>query len=66
MLAPQLEDLGFSFCGVYPEMVESGDLLRLQYLNNVAIDPAKIIVVTDMGRALLDYVVERAGVRVTA
>lgn len=58
-LAPQLEDLGFSFCGIYPEMVESGDLLRLQYLNNIAIDPAKIIVVTDMGRDLLNYVVER-------
>ncbi|PWC52316.1 ATP-binding protein [Azospirillum sp. TSO22-1] len=66
VLAPELEELGFSFCGIYPEMVESGDLLRLQYLNNIAIDPAKIIVVTDFGRELLGYVVERAGVAVAA
>lgn len=66
LLAPQLEELGFSFCGIYPEMVESGDLLRLQYLNNLAIDPAKIIVVTDMGRALLDYTLRAAGMAAAA
>ncbi|HYH36646.1 MAG TPA: ATP-binding protein [Azospirillum sp.] len=66
VLAPELEALGFSFCGIYPEMVEGGDLLRLQYLNNVAIDPATIIVVTDFGRDLLEYVVERAGVAAVA
>lgn len=62
IMAPQLEVLGFSFCGLYPEMVEEGDLLRLQYLNNVPIDPAKITVVTDMGRDLLDYVLQAAGI----
>ena len=64
LLAPQLEALGFSFCGIYPEMVEGGDLLRLQHLNNVAIDPAKIIVVTDMGRDLLAYTLREAGIAV--
>jgi len=51
-----LEALGFFFSGVIPEMSAAGDVLRLQYLNNVAIDPSRIQVASDFGRDLLDYV----------
>jgi len=50
-----LEVLGFFFSGVIPEMFD-GDSLRLQYLNNVSIDPARVVVVTDFGKELFDYV----------
>jgi serine/threonine-protein kinase RsbW len=50
-----LEMQGFFFSGVIPEMVE-GDVLRLQYLNNVSIDPAKVMLVTDFGRELFGYI----------
>jgi anti-sigma regulatory factor (Ser/Thr protein kinase) len=54
-LVADLEALGFSFCGVYPEKHRDGDLLRLHYLNNQRIDPALIMIASDMGQALLDY-----------
>lgn len=57
LLAEEIEACGFSFCGLYPEKHADGDLLRLHHLNNVRVDPARIITVTDMGRDLLDYVI---------
>lgn len=57
VLAEEVEACGFSFCGLYPEKHQDGDLLRLHHLNNVRIDTSKIVTVTDMGRDLLDYVV---------
>ena len=54
-LVADIEALGFSFCGVYPEKHADGDLLRLHCLNNQRIDPALIITASDMGQALLDY-----------
>jgi len=56
-----LEALGFFFGGILPEQ-DSGDVLRLQYLNNVAVDPAKVCTASDFGRELLDYVVGAMGV----
>jgi len=50
-----LEMLGFFFSGVIPEMFD-GDSLRLQYLNNVHIDPARVVVVTPFGKELFDYI----------
>jgi len=50
-----LEMLGFFFAGVIPEMSE-GDVLRLQYLNNVDIDLENIQIASDFGKELLDYV----------
>jgi anti-sigma regulatory factor (Ser/Thr protein kinase) len=50
-----LEMLGFFFSGVIPEMFD-GDALRLQYLNNVSINPAKVVVVTDFGKELFHYI----------
>lgn len=53
---PELEKLGFFFAGIYPEKHADGDLLRLQYLNNIRIDPSKIVTISEMGKDLLDYV----------
>jgi serine/threonine-protein kinase RsbW len=51
----RVESLGFFFAGVVPEK-DDGDILRLQYLNRVTIDPQLIQVASDFGRELLDYV----------
>lgn len=53
---PELERLGFFFAGIYPEKHADGDLLRLQFLNNIRIDPSKIHTVSEMGKDMLDYV----------
>jgi len=55
------EQLGFSFAGVLPELF-NGDVLRLQYLNNVEVDPSVICTASDFGKELLDYVVNASGV----
>jgi anti-sigma regulatory factor (Ser/Thr protein kinase)/GNAT superfamily N-acetyltransferase len=55
-----LEMLGFFFAGVIPEMSE-GDVLRLQYLNNVDVDLDNIEIASDFGKELLDYVAKARG-----
>jgi len=52
-----LEMKGFFFAGIIPEMFD-GDVLRLQYLNNVDIDFEKVTVVSDFGKELFEYVVK--------
>lgn len=49
------EMMGFFFAGLIPEL-DNGDVLRLDYLNNVKIDPAKIVIVSDFGKTLFDYI----------
>lgn len=44
--------LGFCFGGLIPELWQ-GDVLRLQYLNNVALDPARIVLYTDAAKQML-------------
>ncbi|HXG11563.1 MAG TPA: ATP-binding protein [Gemmataceae bacterium] len=51
----RLEKLGLFFGGVIPEIAD-GDALRLQFLNNVAVDPSQIQLASDFGRELLAYV----------
>lgn len=58
-----LEMMGFFFAGVIPELF-NGDMLRLQYLNNVDIDPKDIITASDFGRELLEYVLKLKEVHV--
>lgn len=53
----RLEELGFFFSGIAPEM-ETGDILRLQYLNNLELDYNKIIVAGEFGKEILDYIQE--------
>lgn len=50
-----LEDLGFFFGCMIPEARE-GDILRLQYLNNVEIKREDVHTASDFGRELLGMV----------
>jgi len=52
-----LEALGFFFGGIIPEYFE-GDVLRLQCLNNLAIDARQIQLASDFGKELLAYVIQ--------
>ncbi len=57
-----IEALGFFFAGVVPELA-GGDVLRLQYLNNVSVDPSKVVVVSDFAKELFKYVLDACGQR---
>lgn len=47
--------LGFFFGAVIPEL-HNGDVLRLQYLNNVALDPDRLVLYTDEAKRLLEAI----------
>jgi hypothetical protein len=51
-----LERLGVSYAGIFPNPRTTGDVLRMQSLHRVRVDPADISVASDHGRELLDYV----------
>jgi serine/threonine-protein kinase RsbW len=55
-LCAPLEALGFFFAGIIPELAD-GDLLRLQYLNEVEADLESVQLASDFGRELLAYVI---------
>lgn len=55
ILAGRLFDKGFLFAGVIPEL-DNGDVLKLQYLNNVQFDPEKVTVVSETAKELLDFI----------
>ena len=52
----RFEELGFFFGGVFPNQRIAGDVLRLQYLNNVEPHSEDIAVASDFGARLLSYV----------
>lgn len=54
------EQFGFFFAGVIPELYD-GDVLRLQYLNNLDVDPKEICTASDFGKELLNYVLKSGG-----
>ena len=54
----RLEELGFFFGGIIPE-ARDGDVLRLQYLNNVEILPDDVSIASDFGKELLDLIFEQ-------
>jgi serine/threonine-protein kinase RsbW len=51
------EMMGFFFGGVIPEM-HHGDILRLQFLNNVVIDPSKTVMYSEFAQELGAYVLK--------
>ncbi|MRR54724.1 MAG: GNAT family N-acetyltransferase [Deltaproteobacteria bacterium] len=55
ILAGRLAEKGFLFAGVIPEL-QDGDVLKLQYLNNVLFDPSKVAVVSDTAQELLGFI----------
>ncbi len=57
-LTKDFEDMGFFFAGIHPGPV-TGDMLVLQYLNNVLIDYDRIQLYSDFAKELLDYIQER-------
>ena len=56
LLCPEIEKMGFFFCGLMPEYLD-GDALRLQYLNNVAFDPKTVDVYSEFAKEIFDYVI---------
>ncbi len=57
----ELDTLGFRFGGIFPNRSVDGHVLRLQYLNNVAVRRSDVVVVSDLGRELLAYVCPSTG-----
>jgi len=55
---PELEELGFFFAGLMPEMTAGGDVLRLQLLNKLELDLDQVVLVSQLGRELMDYIRE--------
>ena len=53
MLHPVLQ--GFFFGGIIPE-ARDGDVLRLQYLNNVEIERSDVSTASDFGEELMDLI----------
>jgi hypothetical protein len=56
LVADDLERLGISYAGVFPNHLTDGDVLRLQSLHRVRVKADDIAVASDHGRELLDYV----------
>jgi anti-sigma regulatory factor (Ser/Thr protein kinase) len=55
--AARLEDLELFFGGIIPEAHDAGgDVLRLQYLNNVEIRPGDVSTASDFGKQLLGLI----------
>lgn len=55
-----LEDLGFFFGCVIPEgAAGGGDVLRLQYLNNVEVEPGDVSVASSFGEELLGLIFDQ-------
>ncbi len=55
LFCEDFEKMGFFIAGILP-FSHVGDALLLQYLNNVSIDYSKIMVASESGQEILDYV----------
>ena len=56
-LRAELKNLGVFFGGIIPEAhAGGGDVLRLQYLNNVEVEPADVSTASDFGKELLGQI----------
>jgi hypothetical protein len=56
LVGDDLERLGVSYAGVFPNRRTDGDVLRMQSLHRVRVKADDIAVASDHGRELLDYV----------
>ncbi|HEX6153958.1 MAG TPA: hypothetical protein VFZ19_10600 [Solirubrobacterales bacterium] len=56
LVADRLERLGVSYAGVFPNRRTDGDVLRMQSLHRVRVKADDVVVASDHGRELLDYV----------
>jgi serine/threonine-protein kinase RsbW len=60
-LCGSLEAVGFAFTGIIPEY-DNGDVMCLIYLNNIALDPSKAVIVSDFARELFHYALSGMGI----
>ncbi len=51
-----LRELGFFYCGIFTEYDNDGDTLVLQYLNNVEVNPDEVLMASEFGERLRDFV----------
>ena len=56
LVADDLEALGVSYSGIFPNHRADGDVLRMQSLHRVRVKADDVAVASDHGRELLDYV----------
>lgn len=56
LVADHLERLGVSYAGVFPNRRTDGDVLRMQSLHRVRVKADDVVVASDHGRELLEYV----------
>jgi hypothetical protein len=56
LVADQLERLGVSYAGIFPNHRTDGDVLRMQSLHRVRVKAADVAVASDHGQELLEYV----------
>ncbi len=56
LVADDLERLGVSYAGVFPNSRTDGDVLRMQSLHRVRVKADDVVVASDHGRELLEYV----------
>lgn len=56
LVADHLERLGVSYSGVFPNTRTDGDVLRMQSLHRVRVSEDDVVVASDHGRELLEYV----------
>jgi hypothetical protein len=56
LVADQLERLGVSYSGIFPNPRTDGDVLRMQSLHRVRVKADDVAVASDHGRELLEYV----------
>jgi hypothetical protein len=56
LVADDLEALGVSYSGIFPNHHADGDVLRMQSLHRVRVKADDVAVASDHGRELLDYV----------
>jgi serine/threonine-protein kinase RsbW len=63
LVADDLERLGVSYAGVFPNHRTDGDVLRMQSLHRVRVKADDIAVASDHGRELLEYVIADLGER---
>ena len=57
LVSDHLERLGVSYAGVFPNRKINGDVLRMQSLHRTRITTGDVIVSSDHGQELLDYVI---------
>jgi serine/threonine-protein kinase RsbW len=57
LMAREMNKIGFMLSGIIPEL-RNGDVLKMQYLNNVYVDPAKIVIASSITRELLAVIMQ--------